>query len=116
MSPFPASTLSPAAAWIVLAVAGLLEIGFVVALRQAAGFTRPLETGLALVLMACSLALLGLATKALPLATAYAVWTGIGTIGAALAGAALFGEALGPQKILAIALIVAGVAGLKLAH
>ncbi|MCG6122741.1 MAG: multidrug efflux SMR transporter [Microvirga sp.] len=107
-------TLSPSAAWGVLAAAGLLEVGWIVALRAAAGFTRPLESIAAIALMAGSLGLLGLAMKALPLATAYAVWTGIGTIGAALAGAMLFGEGLSPQKLVAIGLIVAGIAGLKL--
>ncbi|TVR07133.1 MAG: QacE family quaternary ammonium compound efflux SMR transporter [Salinarimonadaceae bacterium] len=106
--------MSQSLAWIVLAAAGILEIGWIVALRAAAGFTKPLPVVTALALMAGSVGLLGLAMKALPLAVAYAIWTGIGVIGAALAGAALFGEALGPQKIAAIGLIVAGIAGLKL--
>lgn len=107
--------MSQSLAWIVLAAAGLLEIGWIVALRAAAGFTKPLAATTALALMAGSVGLLGLAMKALPLAVAYAVWTSVGVIGATLAGAALFGEALTPQKLAAIALIVAGVAGLKLA-
>lgn len=106
--------MSQSLAWIVLAAAGLLEIGWIVALRAASGFTKPLASAAALALMAGSVGLLGLAMKSLPLAVAYAVWTGIGTIGAALAGAALFGEALTPQKIAAIGLVVAGIAGLKL--
>ena len=79
-------------AWTYLFVAGLFEIGWAVGLKYTDGFTRPWPTVLTVASMALSLALLGLALKTLPVGTGYAVWTGIGTVGTAILGIALFGE------------------------
>jgi quaternary ammonium compound-resistance protein SugE len=102
-------------AWGILFLAGLLEIGWAVGLKYTAGFTRlwpTVGTGVALV---GSMVLLGLAVRTLPLGTAYAVWTGIGTIGTAILGILLFGEPASAMRMACIALIVAGIVGLKLA-
>ncbi|MFN8722984.1 MAG: quaternary ammonium compound efflux SMR transporter SugE [Rhodospirillales bacterium] len=101
-------------AWFLLFVAGLLEVGWAVGLKYTEGFTRPLPTVLTVLSMAASLALLGLALRTLPLGTAYAIWTGIGTIGTAALGIALFAEPADAARIACIALIVAGIVGLKL--
>jgi quaternary ammonium compound-resistance protein SugE len=101
-------------AWVILFVAGLFEIGWAVGLKYSAGFTRlwpSLGTAVSLVL---SMGLLGVALRTLPLGTAYAVWTGIGTIGTALLGIALFREPATAARLVCIALIVAGIVGLKL--
>lgn len=100
-------------AWILLALAGLAEVGWAVGLKYTQGFTRPLPTALTVASMAVSLALLGLALRHLPLGTAYAVWTGIGTIGTAILGIWLFGESAAATRLLCIGLIVAGIVGLR---
>ena len=100
-------------AWLTLVVAGLFEVGWAVGLKYTDGFTRLGPTLLTVASMGLSLALLGLALKTLPLGTAYAVWTGIGTIGTATLGMALFGESADAPRLLCIGLIVAGIAGLK---
>ncbi|WP_027136028.1 quaternary ammonium compound efflux SMR transporter SugE [Geminicoccus roseus] len=102
--------------WIVLFFAGLFEIGWAVGLKYTEGFTRVVPTVLTVGSMVVSLALLGLALKNLPLGTAYAVWTGIGTVGTALLGIYLFGEAATVARLLCIGLIVSGIVGLKLVH
>lgn len=107
-------TLSPLAAWLVLFVAGLCEVGWAVGLKYVDGFSRPLPSLLTLALMAASVLLLGWSLKALPLGTAYAVWTGVGTVGTALLGIALFGEPATAARLGCILCIVAGIAGLKL--
>ena len=101
-------------AWIVLFVAGLSEIGWAVGLKYTEGFTRLVPSALTIASMIVSIGLLGLALKTLPLGTAYAVWTGIGTIGTALLGIALFGESASALRLACIGLIVAGIVGLKL--
>lgn len=101
-------------AWIVLVAAGLFEVGWAVGLKATAGFTRPVPSILTVLSMIASLALLGLALKHLPLGTAYAVWTGIGTIGTAALGILLYGEPAGALRLGCIALIMAGILGLKL--
>lgn len=101
-------------AWIILLVAGLLEIGWAAGLKFTEGFTRPLPSILTVLCMAASLGLLGLALRSLPLGTAYAVWTGVGTVGTALVGILWLGESAAVGRLLCIALIVAGIAGLKL--
>ena len=101
-------------AWLILMLAGLLEIGWAVGLKYTAGFTRPLPTLLTVASMVASLGLLGLSLKALPLGTAYAVWTGVGTLGTAVLGIVLFGEDVSVVRLACIGLIVAGIAGLKL--
>ncbi len=101
-------------AWILLFVAGLTEIGWAIGLKYTAGFTRLVPSALTLGAMVVSIALLGLALKSLPLGTAYAIWTGIGTVGTALLGIWLFGESADWPRLACIGLIVAGIAGLKL--
>ncbi|HWX50637.1 MAG TPA: quaternary ammonium compound efflux SMR transporter SugE [Roseomonas sp.] len=102
-------------AWIYLAFAGLFEIGWAVGLKQTHGFTRLVPSLLTLISMTISLGLLALALRALPLGTAYAVWTGIGTLGTAVLGILLFGEAATLARLIPIGLIAAGIVGLKLA-
>lgn len=102
-------------AWIILFFAGLFEIGWAIGLKYSDGFSKPLPTVLTVVSMAISLALLGLALKTLPVGSAYAVWTGIGTVGTALLGIWLLGEPATAMRLACIALIVSGIVGLKLA-
>jgi quaternary ammonium compound-resistance protein SugE len=101
-------------AWTFLFFAGLFEIGWAIGLKYTDGFSRPLPTILTVLSMIVSLALLGLALKTLPVGTAYAVWTGIGTVGTALLGIWLLGEPATAIRLACIALIVCGIAGLKL--
>ncbi|MEL3889447.1 quaternary ammonium compound efflux SMR transporter SugE [Ferrovibrio sp. MS7] len=101
-------------AWLILLLAGLAEIGWAVGLKYTEGFSRLIPSLLTVSAMIVSLALLGLALKTLPLGTAYAVWTGVGTVGTALLGIWLFGESADLLRLGCIALIVAGIAGLKI--
>jgi quaternary ammonium compound-resistance protein SugE len=101
-------------AWIYLLFAGLFEIGWAIGLKYTHGFTRLVPTVLTVASMVVSLGLLGLALKTLPLGTAYALWTGIGTIGTAILGIILFGEPATALRLACIGLIVAGIVGLKL--
>lgn len=100
-------------AWLILVAAGLFEVAWAVGLKMAPG--RPwvmVATGLS---MAASVVLLYFAMRDLPLGTAYAVWTGIGAVGTALLGIVLFAESADALRLVCIGLIVAGIAGLKLA-
>lgn len=101
-------------AWLVLIVAGVFEIGWAVGLKYTEGFTRLWPTLGTVASMIVSLGLLGLALRTLPLGTAYAIWTGVGTVGTALLGIALFQEAADPARLVCIGLIVAGIIGLRL--
>lgn len=101
-------------AWLLLFLAGLLEIGWAVGLKYTAGFTRLIPSVLTIASMIVSMALLGLAVRTLPLGTAYAIWTGIGTVGTALLGIVLFQEPATAVRLACIGLIVAGIVGLKL--
>ncbi|SHG99510.1 quaternary ammonium compound efflux SMR transporter SugE [Massilia sp. CF038] len=101
-------------AWIYLLVAGLLEVVWAVGLKYTEGFTRLVPSVVTLGAMAASVGLLGLALRTLPLGTGYAIWTGIGTVGTAIAGMVMLGEPAGALRLLCIALIVAGILGLKL--
>ena len=101
-------------AWAVLFVAGLFEIGWAIGLKYTEGFTRLVPSALTLTAMILSIVLLGLALKALPVGTAYAVWTGIGAVGTAALGIYLFGEPATAARLASIGLIVAGIVGLKL--
>ena len=101
-------------AWVVLFLAGLLEIGWAVGLKFTAGVTRPLPSLFTVTCMVASLGLLGLALRTLPLGTAYAVWTGIGTVGTVIVGIAMFGESASALRLLCLAAIVGGIIGLKL--
>lgn len=101
-------------AWLVLFIAGLFEIGWAVGLKYSEGFTRPVATAATIAALIASMGLLGLALRTLPLGTAYAVWTGIGTVGTAVLGIVIFREPATVVRLLSITLIIAGIAGLKL--
>src|SRR5471030_2283169 len=101
--------------WIILILAGLLEVAWAVGLKYTDGFSKPLPTVLTLGAMAGSVAMLGLALRTLPLGTAYAIWTGIGTVGTVIFGIVVLDEPAGMVRLLCILMIVAGIAGLKLA-
>ena len=100
--------------WILLLVAGLLEVGWAIGLKYTDGFSKPVPTALTVTAMVASVGLLGLAMKTLPVGTAYAVWTGIGTVGTVVLGIVLMGDAASPLRLGCLALIVLGIAGLKL--
>jgi quaternary ammonium compound-resistance protein SugE len=100
--------------WLILFAAGLFEIGWAIGLKQSAGFTRLVPSVLTAGSMLISIVLLGLSLKTLPLGTAYAIWTGIGTVGTALFGMALYGEPATALRLGCIGLIVTGIVGLKL--
>lgn len=101
-------------AWLILLVAGVFEVAWAVGLKYTEGFTRFWPTVGTVAAMMISLGLLGVALRTLPLGTAYAIWTGVGTIGTALLGMALFHESADPIRLTCILLIVAGIVGLKL--
>ncbi len=101
-------------AWVLLSVAGLFEVGWAIGLKYTEGFTRLVPSVLTIASMAVSMLLLGLALRTLPVGTAYAVWTGIGTVGTALLGIYLFGEPATALRLACIGLIVVGIFGLKL--
>lgn len=101
-------------AWALLVVAGLFEVGWAVGLKYSEGFTRPVPSVLTILAIIISMALLGLAVRTLPIGTAYAVWTGIGTIGTAVLGIILFSEPATALRLASITLIVAGIVGVKL--
>jgi quaternary ammonium compound-resistance protein SugE len=100
--------------WVILFFAGALEVAWAVGLKHSAGFTRLWPSVFTVTTMAGSVGLLGLALRHLPLGTAYAVWTGIGAVGTAIAGMIMLGEPAGALRLLSIALIVAGIIGLKI--
>ncbi|MGF6110374.1 multidrug efflux SMR transporter [Pseudomonas sp. ADAK2] len=101
-------------AWVLLSLAGLLEIAFAFAMKGSEGFTRLTPGLIAAATGVSSVFLLSLALKSLPVGTGYAVWTGIGAAGTAILGMAILGDAATPLRILCIALILGGVIGLKL--
>lgn len=101
-------------AWFTLLLAGLLEIGWAVGLKYTNGFTRLTPSLLTTGAMILSVVLLGHAVRSLPLGTAYAIWTGIGTIGSVVLGILLFAEPFGALRLGCVALIVAGIVGLKI--
>jgi quaternary ammonium compound-resistance protein SugE len=100
-------------AWFILFVAGILEVVWAASMKQSDGFSRLWPSLVTLVAMLASVGLLALAMRSLPLGTAYAVWTGIGAVGAFLVGIAFLGEAASPGRILAAALIVGGLVLMK---
>lgn len=101
-------------AWVYLLLAGLFEIGFAIGLKYTEGFTRLWPSVGTVVSAAISLWLLTQALRAIPVGTAYAIWTGIGAVGVAILGIALFSESASPARLLCIVVIVSGVIGLKL--
>ncbi len=103
----------PRMAWVTLIVAGLFEVGWAVGLSYSKGFTRFWPSVATVASMAISLFLLGLALRTLPLGTAYAVWTGVGAVGTVIIGIAFLGEPATAPRLICLALIVAGIVGLK---
>ena len=101
-------------AWIMLVVAGILEVVWAYAMKQSDGFTRLVPSLVTVVVMVASFALLSVSMRTIPLGTAYTVWTGIGAIGAFIVGVALLGEQLNATRILAAGLIVCGLLLMKL--
>ncbi|HEY9035795.1 MAG TPA: quaternary ammonium compound efflux SMR transporter SugE [Pseudomonadales bacterium] len=101
--------------WVILVLAGLFEIGWVIGLKYSDGFTRLWPSIATLIAMAASVWLLGVAMKSLPMGTAYSVWVGIGAAGAVVLGMLLFDEAANALRLVSIALVITGIAGLKLA-
>ena len=101
-------------AWVYLVISGLFEMGWAIGLKYTDGFTRLTPTVLTVAAMIVSVVLLGIALRDLPVGTGYAVWTGIGTVGTAILGMMLFGDAATVARLVSIGLIVAGIAGLKL--
>jgi quaternary ammonium compound-resistance protein SugE len=102
-------------AWVWLGVAGVLEIVWAFALKQSAGFSKPVEAVIAVIAMIASFVVLSLAMKSLPLGTAYTIWTGIGAVGAFVLGVIVLGEAATPLRVVSAGLILAGIVGLRLA-
>ncbi len=101
-------------AWLYLVLAGLFEIGWAIGLKYSEGFSRLWPSVATVAAMAVSVVLLALAAKTLPIGTAYAVWTGIGAIGAVILGIVLFGDPATPLRLACEGLILLGVVGLKL--
>ncbi|GAB1408089.1 quaternary ammonium compound efflux SMR transporter SugE [Thermomonas brevis] len=100
--------------WTILLLAGLFEIGWAIGLKYTEGFTKLWPTLGTVASMVVSLGLLGIAMKGLPVGTAYAVWVGVGAVGTAILGIVLLGEPANPGRMISLALIVAGIVGLKL--
>lgn len=101
--------------WILLVIAGLLEVGWAIGLKYTEGFTRFWPSVGTAVAMIASVGLLGVAMRDLPVGTAYAVWVGVGAVGTVVLGIVLFGESASAGRLLSVGLIVAGIVGLKLA-
>ena len=101
-------------AWILLSIAGLLEIAFALSMKSSEGFTRWIPGVLTVATGVSSVFLLSLSLRTLPVGTGYAVWTGIGAAGTAILGIVMLGDPASPPRLLCIALILAGVIGLKL--
>lgn len=100
--------------WILLVIAGLLEVVWAIGLKYTEGFSRPVPSAITIAAMIASVWLLALALKGIPVGTGYAVWTGIGAVGTTILGIALFGEAANAARIACIVLIVIGIFGLKM--
>jgi len=100
--------------WVILVLAGLFEVAWAIGLKTTDGFTRLVPTALTVAAMIASVVLLGLAMKQLPVGTAYAVWTGIGSFGTVVLGIVLLGESAAPLRLVCLGLIVLGILGLKL--
>ena len=102
-------------AWTLLIVAGLFEIAWAIGLKYTNGFTRPLPTAGTIAAMVISVWLLGIAMKTLPVGTAYSVWVGVGAAGTVILGIILFKEPANALRLASIALVIAGIVGLKVA-
>ena len=101
-------------AWLFIFVAGLLEIAWAIGLKYSDGFTKPLATVLTIILMILSFVVLAQGIRTIPVGTGYAVWTGIGAAGTAILGVILFNEPLTAARIGCLAMVIAGIVGLKL--
>ena len=101
--------------WLILALAGLFEIGWAIGLKNTEGFTRFWPTAWTVLALGVSIGLLGIAVRSLPIGTAYAIWVGIGTVGTVLLGIVLFGEPLTFLRGLSLSFIILGIIGLKIA-
>lgn len=101
--------------WLVLILAGLFEVGWAIGLKYTEGFSRLWPSVGTVLAMLASVGLLGIAMKSLPVGTAYAVWVGVGAVGTVILGIVLFGESAAAARLVSVALIVAGIIGLKLA-
>lgn len=106
--------MSPTVAWLLLLLAGVFEVVWAVGLKYTDGFTRPVASAVTIAGMIVSVWLLSVALKTIPLGTGYAIWTGVGAVGTAIAGMILFGESRAALRLACIALIVAGIVGLKI--
>jgi len=102
--------------WLVLILAGLFEIGWAIGLKYTEGFTRVWPSVFTIAAMVLSVLLLGIAMKTLPVGTSYAVWVGVGAVGTAILGMALFGEPATVGRLASLGCIVVGIVGLKLAN
>src|SRR5690606_522553 len=102
--------------WLLLFIAGLLEVGWAIGLKYTEGFTRLWPTVWTVTTLVASFVLLGVAMRSLPVGTAYAVWVGIGAVGTAILGIFLFGDSAAPLRIASLGLVCLGIIGLKLAH
>lgn len=102
-------------AWAILFVAGMFEVGWAIGLKYTDGFTRLWPTVWTVLAMVISLWLLGVAMKSLPVGTAYSVWVGVGAVGTVILGIVLLGDPLNAARLISVALIIAGIIGLKLA-
>ncbi len=100
--------------WIYLTLAGLLEVVWAIGLKYTEGFTRLWPSVITAWAMIASIVLLGMAVKSLPIGTAYAIWTGIGAVGAVILGIVLFGDSASPLRLACVGLVVLGMLGLKL--
>ena len=107
--------MSQGLAWCLLVAAGLLDVAWAISMKYSAGYTRLGWSALSLVLLGAFVYLLGRALDALPVGTAYAVWTGIGAVGTVVLGMVLFGEALSHMRLAGILLVLSGIVTLKLA-
>ncbi len=107
--------MSAGRAWVLLVIAGLLETGWAIGLKYTQGFTRLWPSAATIATMIASIWLLARALKVLPVGTGYAVWTGIGTVGAAILGIVLLGESRSAVRLVCLVLIIAGIVGLRLA-
>jgi quaternary ammonium compound-resistance protein SugE len=101
--------------WVIILIAGLLEMGWALGLKYSDGFSKPIPSVLTVVLALASFYLLSLAMKDIPVGTAYAVWVGIGAVGTAIAAVYLFGEPVSAMRVAGIGLIIAGITALKFA-
>ena len=102
-------------AWVILVIAGLFEVGWAVGLKYTEGFTKLWPTAWTVLAMVISLWLLGIAMKSLPVGTAYSIWVGVGAVGTVILGILLLGEPANTARLISVALIIAGIIGLKLA-